>query len=166
MNFEEITQAIQNKFSPESVITKQASGLMPYIVIKPALISQVCSFLYENPGTYFDYLACMTGIDNGPEAATMEIAYNLYSIPFELKYCIKVSLKRNTEGEKLPEIDTVSHIWRTANWHEREIYDLLGIHFNGHLDLRRILLPADWEGYPLRKDNKTQEYYHDIKVAY
>lgn len=121
----------------------------------------VMDALYRNPTTYFDMLSCVTGIDNGEQMATMEIAYNLYSIPFHHHLMIKVILSR----EK-PEIESVCHIWKTANWQEREIFDMYGIHFKNHPDLRRILMPADWEGHPLRKDYKHQEYYRDIKVEY
>lgn len=121
----------------------------------------VCDQLHQHPSLYFDMLSCITGIDNGAEAGTMEVIYNLYSIPFNHHLAIKVVVPRDQ-----PEVDTVSHIWKTANWHEREVYDLLGIVFNGHPDLRRILLPADWEGHPLRKDYKHQDYYRGIKVEY
>ena len=121
----------------------------------------VMDTLYRNPTTYFDMLSCITGIDNGVQVATMEVVYNLYSIPFHHHLMIKVMLPRDR-----PEIDSVSHIWKTANWHEREVFDMYGISFKNHPDLRRILMPADWEGYPLRKDYTHQEYYRDIKVAY
>ena len=117
--------------------------------------------LYQNPTTYFDMLSCITGVDNGVQAATMEVVYNLYSIPFNHHLMVKVTLPRD-----LAYLDSVSHIWRTANWHEREIFDMYGVNFNNHPDLRRILMPADWEGHPLRKDYSHQEYYRDIKVAY
>jgi len=117
--------------------------------------------LYRNPATYFDMLSCITGIDNGVQAATMEVVYNLYSIPFNHHLMIKVTLPRDHA-----EVDTVSHIWRTANWLEREIFDMYGVNFKNHPDLRRILMPADWEGHPLRKDYSHQEYYRDIKIAY
>ena len=121
----------------------------------------VMDALYRNPTTYFDMLSCITGIDNGVQAATMEVVYNLYSIPFNHHLMVKVILPRDHA-----EVDTVSHIWRTANWHEREIFDMYGVNFKNHPDLRRILMPADWEGHPLRKDYSHQEYYRDIKVAY
>jgi len=121
----------------------------------------VASSLRQNPATYFDMLSCITGIDNGPDAATMEVAYNLYSIPFNHHLMIKVFLPRDK-----PEIESLVHLWKTADWHEREIFDMYGIHFLHHPDLRRILMPADWVGHPLRKDYKHQEYYRDIKVEY
>ena len=121
----------------------------------------VMDALYRNPTTYFDMLSCITGIDNGVQAATMEVVYNLYSIPFNHHLMVKVTLPRDQA-----EVDSVSHIWRTANWHEREIFDMYGVNFKNHPDLRRILMPADWEGHPLRKDYSHQEYYRDIKVAY
>ena len=121
----------------------------------------VMNALYQNPTTYFDMLSCVTGIDNGVQAATMEVVYNLYSIPFHHHLTIKVMLPREN-----PAVDSICHIWKTANWQEREIFDMYGIHFRNHPDLRRIIMPADWEGHPLRKDYKQQEYYRDIKVAY
>ncbi|MFN0048836.1 MAG: NADH-quinone oxidoreductase subunit C [Cytophagales bacterium] len=174
MTFNEIVEIIKNECD-ESIIdqTAQEDGLMPFAIVSKDNLLKLGQFLYENPKCYFDYLACVTGMDNGPgkddgegEKGTMEIIYNLYSIPFDSKFCFKVILHRNHVKQPMPEIESVSHIWRTANWHEREIFDLYGIHFANHPDLRRILLPADWEGFPLRKDYKLQEYYHEIKVEY
>ena len=131
------------------------------VIIEGADLINVCTALYQNSNTYFDMLSCITAIDNGTQAATMEVAYNLYSIPFNHHLTIKVVLSREN-----PVLDSVSHIWKTADWHEREAFDMMGIKFNGHPDLRRILLPADWDGFPLRKDYKQQEYYRSIKVEY
>lgn len=119
----------------------------------------VAKTLYQNSELYFDMLSCITGIDNGVEANTMECMYTLYSIPFNCQLMLKVVLPRQN-----PEVDSVSHIWKSANWLEREIFDMYGIQFKNHPDLRRILLPSDWEGYPLRKDYKQQEYYRGVKV--
>ena len=117
--------------------------------------------LLNDPAAYFDMLSCVTGVDNGPDAGTMEIVYNLYSIPLDHHLMIKVMITRDQ-----PEIESVSSIWETADWLEREIFDLFGVNFLNHPDLRRILLPADWEGHPLRKDYKHQDYYRNVKVEY
>lgn len=121
----------------------------------------VCEFLWKNPATYFDSLSCLTAIDQGPEAGKMEVIYTLYSIPNHLTIHLRVVLDRT-----LPSVSSVSSIWRTADWHEREAFDLLGVQFSGHPDLRRILLPEDWEGHPLRKDYVEQSKYHGIQVKY
>ena len=95
----------------------------------------------------FDYLLDVTSIDNFVEEARFEIVYHLYSMPHALHLRLRLKL-----SEEVGALDTVSDIWPTANWHEREIYDMMGIKFNGHPDLRRILM---WDGYPyfpLRKD--------------
>ena len=139
-------------------------------------IAEVCMLMHTHEECYFDMLSCLTGLDNGVEKATMDIAameigtmeviYNLYSIPFEQALMLKIIVPRNRVGEALPQVPTVSHIWKTADWHERETFDLMGIMFKNHPDLRRILLPEDWVGHPLRKDYEAQEYYHGIQVKY
>jgi NADH-quinone oxidoreductase subunit C len=131
------------------------------IKIHPDDLLSVCRVLYTDPSTYFDMLSCVTGLDNGAESNTMEVVYSLYSIPFNHHLTLKVILPREN-----PEVETVSFIWKTADWHEREIFDLYGIKFLNHPDLRRILLPGDWIGHPLKKDYKAQEYYHGIKYDY
>ena len=114
---------------------------------------------------FFDLLECITGIDNGSEENTLELVYNLYSIPFDHKLTLKTKLER-VKGSNIPEIESISALWKSANWMERETYDLIGIRFTNHPDLRRILLPADWKGHPLRKDYSDEEYYHGIKILY
>ena len=131
------------------------------IIIERDKIVEVCRALSTHPSFYFDMLSCITGLDNGKEANTMEVIYNLYSIPFNYHLMLKVILSR----EK-PEIDSVISVWRSADWQEREAFDMYGITFNGHPDLRRILMPADWEGYPLRKDYQRQEAYNGVTVKY
>ena len=160
LTFDELLAFVQEHCSHgEAVADVNAT---PKAVKLPAAdLLTVCSALHQDPSTYFDSLSCLTGIDNGPEAGTMEVAYNLYSIPFGHHLMLKVVLPR----EK-PEVDSVTGIWKAANWHEREMFDMFGIVVKRHPDLRRILMPADWEGYPLRKDYKQQEYYRNIKVEY
>ncbi|RAU84423.1 NADH-quinone oxidoreductase subunit C [Pontibacter arcticus] len=166
MLFEELKQFIEARFGTGVILSEKADALQSYLVLQPERLAEVCLELHDNEETYFDFLSCLTGIDNGPEAGTMEVAYNLYSIPYNHHLMLKVQVPRNPENGLLPTVTTVSHIWRTADWHEREIFDLVGINFEGHPDMRRILCAADWEGHPLRKDYKLQDYYHGIKVPY
>ncbi|MTI23023.1 NADH-quinone oxidoreductase subunit C [Fulvivirga sp. RKSG066] len=160
MNISEIRELI-NKAIPQAVIGEDEKSSPKALIIEPGFLKDVCKLLFSNEKTYFDMLSCITGIDNGVEINTMEVAYNLYSIPFDVHLMLKVELPREQ-----PQIDSVTEIWKTADWQEREAYDLLGIDFIGHPDLRRILLPADWEGHPLKKDYKHQKYYRGIKVEY
>lgn len=150
---------IARKVSSEITVGEKASPKA--ISVSSTDLLKVCTELHKNSETYFDMLSCITGIDNGVQANTMEVVYNLYSIPFNTHLMLKVILPREN-----PVIDSVTAIWRTADWHEREAFDMLGIKFTGHPDLRRILMPADWAGFPLRKDYAHQEYYRDIKVKY
>lgn len=165
-SFAALVALLQDRFGATVVLGTDEAGMPPSVLIAPDAIAEVCRFLYEGELTYFDLLSCITGLDNGPEAGTMEVVYNLYSIPYNRHLMLKVVVPRNLPGQTLPLVPSVSSIWRTADWHEREIFDLVGIHFAGHQDLRRILLPEDWEGHPLRKDYREQEYYHGIWVRY
>ncbi|MBX9850285.1 MAG: NADH-quinone oxidoreductase subunit C [Cytophagaceae bacterium] len=164
MQFEEIKNIISDKIGSSAIIKEDAAQLQPQLTVDQKFLLSICRELHVNPSLYFDYLSCITGIDNGPEKGTMEVIYHLYSIPFNHHFILKVELQRTIDA--LPSAPSVTSIWKTADWHEREVYDMFGIKFEGHPDLRRILLPADWEGYPLRKDYKQQEYYHGIKVEY
>jgi NADH-quinone oxidoreductase subunit C len=159
LQFEEMHAIVKNVARSETSADDQSTPKA--IKVHPDDLVNVCLELFQNENVYFDMLSCITGIDNGPEAGTMEIAYNLYSIPFNHHLMLKIKLQR----EK-PDVESISHIWKTADWHEREIFDMYGISFKNHPDLRRILMPADWTGHPLRKDYKHQEYYRDIKVEY
>ncbi|OJW66772.1 MAG: NADH dehydrogenase [Candidatus Amoebophilus sp. 36-38] len=167
MDLSAIVNLLQQELGTQVVIGTDDINAKPPVILVPAEhIAEVCQVLHEHPTMYFDYLACITALDNGLEKGTLEAIYNLYSIPFNYQLMIKVSLPRNKPDEPLPIISTVSHIWQAANWHEREAYDLIGIYFTGHPDLRRILLPGDWEGHPLRTDYVQQQSYHGIQVDY
>lgn len=161
MDADKIIVLLKNELGDSGSIQVAENSCPEALIVSPAILKRVCEILYRNENCYFDMLSCVTGLDNGAEANTMEVIYNLYSIPFDKSLMLKVVLDRAQA-----EVDSLVDIWRTADWHEREAYDLYGIRFIGHPDLRRILLPADWEGYPLRKDYKHQEYYRGIKVEY
>lgn len=161
MSFEKVVHLIEEKFGAEAIVSSHAEAIQPFVVLKTDLLLDVCTELQTNPDCYFDHLSNVTGVDNGVEKNSMEVIYHFYSITKNSHFIIKVILDR----EK-PSVPSLTSIWRTADWHEREAFDLLGIHFEGHPDLRRILLPANWEGHPLRKDYTTQEYFHGVKVDY
>ena len=159
MTISEIAGILNSKI-PEIILGEDTTSTPNALLLKPENLEASCVLLRDHDQLYFDMLSCITGIDNGPEA-NIEMVYNLYSVPHDLHLMIKTAIDRSK-----PEIDSVSNVWRTADWHERECYDLLGIVFTNHPDLRRILLPEDWEGYPLRKDYNNQTYYHGMKVEY
>lgn len=105
-----------------------------------------CRLLHDTPGLEFDYLVDLTALDYPSRPQRFDVVTHLYSMTQNHRLRLKVGV---AEGEKCP---TVANIWKAANWEERETFDMFGIEFEGHPDLRRILLPEDWEGYPLRKD--------------
>ena len=162
MTFSEITDLLTAQFGADSQTNTQ--NPQPYITAPVEQLVDICQFLRDDDRLFFDLLACITGIDNGPDADTLEVIYNFTSIPYEHNLMLKVIVARNTHSTKLPSVPSIAHIWRTADWHEREAFDLVGIYFENHPDLRRILLPADWIGHPLRTDYQEQEQYHGIKT--
>jgi NADH-quinone oxidoreductase subunit C len=157
MTLEEKIQALQVSLS----FTVESNSTPLTISLDAAQLAETCKRIQTDSDFYFDQLSNVTGIDNGPEAKTMEVIYHLYSIPYHYSLALKVVLPREN-----PEVDSLCEIWKSANWLERETYDMFGIQFKDHPDLRRILMPSDWEGHPLRKDYQQQETYRDVKVAY
>ena len=153
-----LTQRLEADVSLEAV----PNTTPPTIRVSATHIATVCQILRDHEKTYFDYLACITALDNGPEKGTLEVLYHLHSIPHHTSLALQVIVSRNLPNAPHTEVPSVCHLWRAADWHEREAYDLVGIHFVGHPDLRRIFLPADWQGHPLRKDYQVQEQYHGV----
>ena len=115
------------------------------LIADPAQIVDLCRYLRESEK--FVRLSTITAVDRYPAEPRFEVVYHLHSI----EHNSRVRLKCRVRGED-PVIDSVTGVWRSADWYEREVFDLFGIRFLGHPDLRRILMPDDWEGYPLRKD--------------
>lgn len=164
MNFETIKSLLVGKFGPGVIVDEQTTGLQPALVIAADQISEVCMELRDNEQTYFDFLSCLTGVDYGVEESKFGVVYHLASIPFKSQLTLKVIKGHDRDSDILPSFKSVYNVWKTAEWHEREAYDLLGIYFEGNPDLRRILLPDDWDGYPLRKDYVAAEEYKGIKI--
>lgn len=168
MTFQEIKELIISILGIESIVGENVALAQPQLIIKTEKIAEACEVLLKNEKTYFDFLSCITAIDNGTQAGTMDVLYNLYSLPYEHSITLKIVTGRTNEPsiENLPEIPSISAVYKTALWHEREIYDFFGIHFKNHPDLRRIFLPEDWIGFPLRKDYQQEQYYRGIKIDY
>lgn len=146
---------------PDLEITELENTIPAGFLIPVSKLRQVSLLLRDTEGIYMDLLSCISAVDNGFEAGTMDVLYHLYSVTNELSMTLKVQLDRDE-----PVVDSLADIWRAADWHEREAFDLMGVRFDGHPDLRRILLPQDWVGHPLRKDYTDAEKYHGITITY
>ncbi|MBK0379514.1 NADH-quinone oxidoreductase subunit C [Mucilaginibacter segetis] len=165
MSFEDIKLLLVEKFGQDVIDGEETTGIQPALLIKPDKIADVCLELRDNPKTHFDFLSCLSGVDHGVADGRFGVVYNLSSIPYHLQLTLKVSKPNNRDENELPSFPSVTSVYRTADWHEREAYDMVGIFFEGHPDLRRILLPDDWDGFPLRKDYTTAEkYYKGIQI--
>jgi len=166
MDFNELATLLQEKFK-DSIQIQNTETLQPRILIeKKEFLLHIAHFLYSDERLYFDNLVCITALDNGiSNENSLEIIYQFYSYPFEHSMTLAILFDKQTDKQNAT-VDSLTSLWKSADWHEREAFDMIGIKFNNHSDLRRILMPADWEGFPLRKDYKTQETYHGIKVDY
>lgn len=123
------------------------------IYIQPSALREACVLLRENPDCPFNFLSDVTCVDWFPSEPRFEVVYHLLSIPKKERIRLKVRLETSSLA-----IDTVTSVWPAANYFEREVFDLFGIRFTGHPYLRRLLMPEDWEGHPLRKDYPVEGY--------
>ena len=130
----------------------------PYLTVAPPAIVEVCRYLRDGEALKFEVLSDQTALD-WPKEEKIQIVYHLFSYTHNHQIVLKVDLPRDN-----PKIATLENVWKVANWFEREVYDLFGVIFEGHSDLRRIMLPEDWVGYPLRKDYVEQEEYDGIST--
>ncbi|QQS38022.1 MAG: NADH-quinone oxidoreductase subunit C [Ignavibacteriales bacterium] len=172
---EEIYSELKEKFGDAIITEITDQPVEKIIVVDPLSIDKVSHFLREEIDLAFDSLMNLSGNDdaNGNKSkdedgteiisgGTISVFYHLESLNHKHKVVLKVSAPREN-----PEVKSVSEVWNHANWHEREAFDLFGINFLNHPDLRRILMPYDWEaGHPLRKDYKNPEFYQGMKVPY
>lgn len=160
---------------PGAVTGRNLEALDPWIEVAPDRIAEVCHWLNRSSPVRFDSLECITAVDwhePDPKKAAkvswqprIELVYHLWSTPARVSLVLKCGLPRWKDDQpgSLPELPSVTGVWRGADWHEREVYDLSGVWFTGHPDLRRILCPEDWEGHPLRKDYVQPVEYHGIR---
>ncbi|MFH1097023.1 MAG: NADH-quinone oxidoreductase subunit C [Candidatus Desantisbacteria bacterium] len=144
MSKQEIVDTIKAKFA--GAIEEVDDALDLTIRVKKESILEFCKFLHDTPTIEFDYLTDICGVDYPERQPRFDVVYHLYSINKRHRLRLKAAVEENGI------IASVESVWKAANWFEREVYDMFGIVFDNHSDLRRILLPEDWEGHPLRKD--------------
>lgn len=159
MDINEIYKLLKKVFEDGIGELKTGIPVEDCIYVEAGKIEAVCFFLRDEERLQFDALMCLSGVDK--DKTTLTTVYHLYSYALKHKLTIKVDVPKDN-----PVVQSVYQVWSTAEWHERESYDLLGIKYEGNPDLRRILLPEDWEGHPLLKDYKVQEFYNGMKVPY
>ena len=148
-----MTERLKAQFG-EAITVLENSTVPETVTVASDSILKVAIFCKDNEAMGFDALSCLTGIDYKDR---IDVVYHLLSYKLKHELVLKVRLDRAS-----PRLQTVEGVWKTANWHERECFDLLGVMFDGHPDLRRILLPDDWVGHPLRKDYVQPAEYHGI----
>jgi NADH-quinone oxidoreductase subunit C len=161
---QDIVNTLKAKFFDAVVDSKIEGVFDPWVKVAPNRIKDVAMFLRDHEELSFDALMLLSGIDyTGGKSlgGGLGVVYHLNSTKGNHKITLKVDVT-----VEHPHCQSVESVWKTANWHEREAYDMYGIIFDGHPDLRRILMPDDWEGFPLRKDYQVPEYYNGMKVPY
>ena len=145
-----IAHMLETKF-PDDILQIVESRGQAGVVVQRDHIQEICRWLHDSPDFRMNHLLDLCGVDYCKKFNAFEVVYHLYSIP--LRHMLRIRAR-------IPEddcwIDSVTPIWRGADWHERECFDLVGISFRGHPDMRRILLPENWQGHPLRKDYPIQ----------
>jgi NADH-quinone oxidoreductase subunit C len=155
MTPQEIAALLAERFGSR-IVESKPEAMNPWSTVEAGSILEISQFLRGDERLCMDHLELLGGVDYKDR---IEIVYILYSMKHRHRYTVKCHLPREA-----PVLHTVESVWKVANWHEREAYDMFGIVFEGHGDLRRILCPDDWEGYPLRKDYKAPKTYRDMPV--
>jgi len=143
---------------PEGIVSAVADGPHPHIVVKKDRLPAIAALLRTDWRFQFDLLRCISAID-WPAKSSIELSYDLISTTLGHAFAVKVVLDRAN-----PQVESVGSVWPAAQWHEREAFDLMGVTFLRHPDLRRILLPEDWTGHPLRKDYQDLVEYRGMKL--
>ena len=170
----DLVSQLKEKFG-DGIVDVNTEMIDDWIEVTPDALLDICEFLAGDSAIKLDMLNCITAVDylqTDPKKAAkadfephMQVVYHLSSIEHKHTLVLKVKVDRWKNGEEgsLPEVPSVTGIWRTADWHEREVYDLSGVLFTDHPNMKRILCPDDWVGYPLRKDYEMPLEYHGIR---
>jgi NADH-quinone oxidoreductase subunit C len=174
MTAAEIVAVLEGQFGAK-VKSKSLDAIDPFVVVDPGDLVEVVRFLKEDGRLAFDLLHNISGVDylepDAKKAAKagyephVEVVYHFQSFKHQHRIVVKLILPRwkgDVKGQ-LPEVPSLTPLYGSADWHEREVYDLVGVLFLGHPDLSRILLSEDWEGHPLRKDYEFPLEYHGIR---
>lgn len=148
MSVQTVVENLKGKFTASVLEVAEFRGETTVVVKKDDVVA-ICTYLKKGEG--FNFLTDLCGVDYLGKSPRFMVVYHLYNIKTHERLRLKVPVE-----ERAPQVDTVSGVWATANWLERECWDLMGISFNHHPDLRRILMPEDWKGHPLRKDYPVQ----------
>jgi len=152
VNITEIKDILIEKFEDSIEIVDDR-----YFKVKPDIWLEVATYIKEDKNFLFDYLMCISSYDVG-DKKNYGVAYNFKST--KLNHYIEFRIEVDSETE----VPSLTSIWGAADWHEREAYDMMGVKFSDHPNFKRILLPDDWDGYPLRKDFETPDYYRGMPV--
>lgn len=174
MKAEDIFNLLKEKFGDAILEMDSDLPTEPIINANPLEINKILEFLRDGKEFQFDSLMNLSCVDDNNaekvtnedgtvtvKGGTLSIFYHLDSMNLKHKITLKVSTDRDAA-----EVESVTGVWHSANWHEREAYDMFGVKFLNHPDLRRILMPDDWDGYPLRKDYENPEFYEGMKIPY
>lgn len=151
-----VISKIEDKFG-DAIVESHSFRGDDTVVVQKECLKELCEFLKQDTTLDFDYLLDVCGVDYLPRRPRFEVVYHLHSI--SKKHRIRVKT-RVADGES---VDSVTSIWGTADWTERETFDMYGIRFEGHPDLKRIYMADDWEGYPLRKDFPERGYKDEFQ---
>jgi len=174
MTAAEIVSQLEQQFGPR-IKSKALEAIDPFVAVAPEDLVEVVRFLKTDDRLAFDFLHNVSGVDylepdakKAPKAGFephLEVVYHFQSFRHRHRFVVKVILPRWKDGKagELPEVPTLTGLYGSADWHEREVYDLVGVRFLGHPDPVRILLAEDWEGHPLRKDYEFPLEYHGIR---
>ena len=158
MTSQEIAEVLKERFG-EKITAALPDDKHPRVHVDAADWRAVASFLHSDPRLKMDWLANLSGVDYAADQK-MCVVYDLFSFDLRHVFAVKVYCDRAN-----PHVPSVVDLWAAADWNEREAYDMFGIIFDGHPDLRRILCADDWEGFPLRKDYVFPREYHGIPAS-